>query len=86
MNVFLNIQLIYLWVQTVLLFFLFLNSCDADFAQGLLKKNEKKLSRSLNFMFRYTDDVLSLNTSMFGEFVDRIYHIELEILGYHRYR
>jgi len=30
-------------------------------------------------MFRYTDDVLSLNTSMFGEFVDRIYHIELEI-------
>jgi len=29
--------------------------------------------------FRYTDDVLSLNNSRFGDFVDRIYPIELEI-------
>jgi hypothetical protein len=29
--------------------------------------------------FRYIDDVLSLNKSRFGDFVDRIYHIELEI-------
>jgi hypothetical protein len=28
---------------------------------------------------RYIDDVLSLNNSRFGDFVDRIYHIELEI-------
>jgi hypothetical protein len=44
----------------------------ADFIQGLLTKNEKKLSR-------YIDDVLSLNNSRFGDFVDRIYPIELEI-------
>ena len=44
-----------------------------------LKKNEKKLARSLNFTFRYIDDVLSLNNSRFGDFVDRIYPIELEI-------
>jgi len=43
------------------------------------KKNEKKLARSFNFTFRYIDDVLSLNNSMFGNFVDRIYPIELEI-------
>ena len=49
------------------------------FIQGLLKKNEKKLARSFNFTFRYIDDVLSLNNSRFGDFVDRIYPIELEI-------
>ena len=58
---------------------LFLYSYDADFIQGLLKKNEKKLSRSFIFTFRYIDDVLSLNNSRFGDFIDRIYLIELEI-------
>ena len=37
------------------------------------------LSRSFNFTFRYIDDVLSLNNSRFGDFVDRIYPIKLEI-------
>ena len=58
---------------------LFLYSYEADFIQGLLMKNEKKLSRSSNFIFRYIDDVLSLNNSRFGDFVDRRYPIELEI-------
>ena len=58
---------------------LFLYSYEADFIQGLLKKNEKKLARSFNFTFRYIDDVFSLNNSRFGDFVDRIYPIELEI-------
>jgi hypothetical protein len=47
--------------------------------QGLLKKNEKKLTWSSNFAFCYIDDVLSLNNSRFGDFVDSIYPIELEI-------
>ena len=58
---------------------LFRYSHEAVFIQGLLKKNEKKLSRSFNFTFRYIDDVLSLNNSRFGDFVDRIYSTELEI-------
>jgi hypothetical protein len=58
---------------------LFLYSYEADFIQGFLKKNENKLSRSFNFTFRYIDDVLSLNNSRFGDFVDRIYPIKLEI-------
>jgi hypothetical protein len=58
---------------------LFLYSYEADFIQGLLKKNEKKLARFFNFTFRYIDDVLSLNNASFGDFVDRIYPIELEI-------
>jgi hypothetical protein len=47
--------------------------------QGLLKKDEKKLARSFNFTFRFIDDVLSLNNYRFGDFVYRIYPIELEI-------
>jgi hypothetical protein len=58
---------------------LFLYSYEADFIQGLLKKNKMKLARSFNFTFRYIDDVLPLNNSRFGDFVDRIYPIELEI-------
>jgi len=51
----------------------------ADFIQGILKKNEKKISQSFNFTFRYIDDVLSINNSRHSHFVDRIYPIELEI-------
>ena len=58
---------------------LFLYSYEAYFIQGLRKKNEKKLARSLNFTFRYMDDVLSLNNYRFGDFVDCIYPIELEV-------
>jgi hypothetical protein len=58
---------------------LFLYSYETDFIQGLLNKNGKKLARSFNFRFRYIDDVLLLNNSRFGGFVDRIYLIELEI-------
>ena len=58
---------------------LFLYSYEEYFIQGLLKKNEKKVARSFNFTFRYVDDVLSLNNSRFGDFVYRIFPIELEI-------
>ena len=53
----------------------FLYLYEADSIQGLPKKDEKELARSFNFTFRYIDDVLSLNNSRFGDFVDRIYHI-----------
>jgi hypothetical protein len=53
---------------------------EADFIQGLLKKNEQKLALSFNFTFRYIDDVFSLSNSRFGDFVDRVYPIEVEIM------
>ena len=58
---------------------LFFYSYEADLIQGLLKKNENKLARSFNFMFRYIDEVISLNNSRFGDFVDCTYPIEFEI-------
>ena len=52
----------YLWIQTVIFFSLAfpLYSYEADFIQGLLKKNENKLARYFNLTFRYIDDILSL--------------------------
>ena len=58
---------------------LFLYSYETEFIQGPLKKNEKKLTRSFNFKFRYIDDALSLNNSRFVDFIDRIYSIVVEI-------
>ena len=46
---------------------------------GASQEKRQEASRSFNFTFRYIDDVLSLNNSRFGDFVDRIYPIELEI-------
>ena len=58
---------------------LFLYSYEADFIQGLLKKNRSKRARSFNLTLRYIYDLFSLNNSRFGDFVDRIYPIELEM-------
>ena len=58
---------------------LFFYSYETNFIQGLLKKNEKKLTRFFNFTFRYIDDVLSLNNYIFGNFVDCIFPIVVEI-------
>jgi hypothetical protein len=59
---------------------LFMCSHESDFIQGILKNNETKLVRAFNFTFRYIDidDVLSLNNSRFGDFVDRIYSLSLK--------
>ena len=47
--------------------------------QELRRKKDKKLAISFNSTFRYIDDVLSLNNSKFGYYVERIYRIEQEI-------
>ena len=56
-----------------------LRSYEASIIEGILKKNEKKLTRSFNFTFRYIDYVFSLNNCKFGDFIDHIYPIEIEI-------
>jgi len=43
------------------------------------QQKRKEATLSFDFTFRYTDDVLSLNNSKFVDYVNRIYHIELEI-------
>jgi hypothetical protein len=56
---------------------LFLYSYEADFIQGFIKKNERKILRFINFTVRYKDDVLSLKES--ADCGDLIFLIELEI-------
>jgi hypothetical protein len=58
-----------------------LKSNEADFIQGFLTKKEKKLGRSFHFTFHYIDDVLSL--IKFGDFVNHIYPIKVEIKDTH---
>jgi len=53
---------------TPLLADLFLHSYEAEFVQELLREGEKKLAQSLNYTFRYTDDVLSQNNKNFINF------------------
>ena len=48
---------------------IFLNPYEADFLDGLLKQKQKQLAQRVNFSFRYIDDVLSLNSSRFGDFL-----------------
>ena len=61
-----------------LLIDLSLYSYETDFKQGLFKKNEQKLARSFNFSFRYIYDVLSLNYSKLGDYVN-LYDLTLRI-------
>ena len=58
---------------------LFLYNYEAYFMPKLLRKKDKKLAISFNSSFRYIDDILSLNNSKFGDYVERIYPIVLEI-------
>ena len=53
--------------------------CYLDIKQELLRKNEKTFVPSLNFTLHYTDDVISLYNSILGDFIVRIYPIELVI-------
>ena len=57
---------------------LFLHAYEADFLQGLLKNEYRKLAQTLNSNFRYIDDVLSLNNSRFADYLHRIYLNELQ--------
>jgi hypothetical protein len=63
----------------LLLVDLFLHSYEADFIQGVLKRDRKKLTRYFNFMFLYKDDVLSLKFTKFDDYFDHIYPIDFEI-------
>ena len=58
---------------------LFLYPYEGEFMHGLFKKNLEKLAQSFTFAFRYINDVLSLIIKKIGDFVDRIYRIDLEM-------
>ena len=62
---------------------LFLYSCEADFVQGPLKKNEKKLIRSFNFVDRIYPIELEIkdttDTDMSASYLDLHLEIDSEV-------
>ena len=58
---------------------LFLYSYEAEFIQTLIKSGKRHLAKSFCFTFRYIDDVLSINNPTFGDYINIIYPVELEI-------
>ena len=58
---------------------IFLYSYEAEFIQTLIRSGKRHLAKSLNFTYRYIDDVFSLNNHKFSDYVYDIYPVELEI-------
>jgi hypothetical protein len=58
---------------------LFLYSYESEFLQKLVKDKKIDEARAFNFIYRYIDDVLSINNSRFAEFLPLIYPPELEV-------
>ena len=58
---------------------LFLYSYEVEFIQTLIKSSERHLAKSFCFTYRYIDDVLSINNPKFGDYINIIYPVELEI-------
>ena len=58
---------------------LLLYSYEAEFIQTVIGSGKRHLAKSFNFTYRYIDDVLSINNPKFGDYIDFIYPVELEI-------
>ena len=58
---------------------LFLYSYESEFIQTLIKSDKRHLAKSFCFTFRYIDYVLSINNPTFGDYINIIYLVELEI-------
>ena len=57
----------------------FYKAYEANVLQGFLKNKDRKLAHTFNSIFRYTDNVLSLNNSQLGDNLHLIYPNEIEV-------
>ena len=58
---------------------LFLYYYEAEFIQTLIKSGKGHLAKSFCFIYRYIDDVLSINNPKFGDYINIIYSVQLTI-------
>ena len=58
---------------------IYLYSYEAEFIQSLLSTGRKQLASRFNFIYRYIDDVLSINNPEFENYLGQMYPVELEI-------
>ena len=59
---------------------IFLCSYESKFIQSLLSTRKKKLATQFNLIYRYIDDVLSINNHDFENYLGQMYPAELEII------
>ena len=52
---------------------IFLYSYEAEFIQSLLSVGKKRLASQFNFTYRYIDDVLSINSPDFENYLGQMY-------------
>ena len=52
---------------------LFLYSCENEFLDNMIRDGHRKLARSFNLCYRYTDDLIVFNSKKFGDYVKEIY-------------
>ena len=64
---------------TPLLADLFLYSYENEFLDKLIKEGKRKLSRKINLLYCYVDDLISFNNKRFKEIISDIYPKELTI-------
>ena len=56
---------------------IFLYSYEAEFIQSLLSTDRKRLASQFNFIYRYIDDVLSINNPDFENYLGQMYPLNL---------
>ena len=58
---------------------LFLYYYEAEFIQTLIKSGKRHLAKTFCFTYKYIEDVLSIINPKFGNYINIIYPVELEI-------
>ena len=58
---------------------LFLYSYEDEFLDNMIRSDHRRLSRSYNLCYRYTDDLIVFNTKKFLDYLKEIYPSQLTV-------
>ena len=58
---------------------LFLYSYESEFLDNMIRGGHRKLARSFNLCYRYTDGLIVFNKKKFGDYVKEIYPSQLTV-------
>ena len=58
---------------------LILYSYESEFLDNMIRGGHRKLARSFNLCYRYTDDLIVFNNKKFGDYVKEIYPSQLTV-------
>ena len=58
---------------------LFLYSYESELLDNMIRSGHRKLARSSNLCYRYTDDLIVFNKKKFGDYVKEIYLFQLTV-------